>query len=229
MMEAMALMEMASGHSPSGRCRDKDFVPELEFRDGGGALGSFSSSGTVFLVERDFIGEEAAQGALGLHTTGRRGPRPAARPMVWWPSGPLRLFCVRSLGENRSSAKRFPHCSTAISSSAEQSPSYRNTPPEIIQPKGAERILRPKAPPKKKQKFKAKERLRLLPPRRSEPVRRQGASSSPATTSSELENLRSSYQELETKLKEAEQKKEQAEKQLAEKNSELIRRRANSC
>ncbi|KAK1626107.1 hypothetical protein QYE76_000422 [Lolium multiflorum] len=44
-----------------------------------------------------------------------------------------------------------------------------------------------------------------------------------ATTSSELENLRSSYQELETKLMEAEQKKEQAEKQLAEKNSELIR------
>ncbi|KAK1602748.1 hypothetical protein QYE76_016410 [Lolium multiflorum] len=43
------------------------------------------------------------------------------------------------------------------------------------------------------------------------------------TTSSELENLRSSYQELETKLKEAEQRKEQAEKQLAEKNSELIR------
>ncbi|KAK1618960.1 hypothetical protein QYE76_024477 [Lolium multiflorum] len=50
----------------------------------------------------------------------------------------------------------------------------------------------------------------------------QGASSSLATTSSELENLRSSYQELETKLMEAEQK-EQAEKQLAEKNSESIK------
>ncbi|KAK1696394.1 hypothetical protein QYE76_013091 [Lolium multiflorum] len=45
----------------------------------------------------------------------------------------------------------------------------------------------------------------------------QGASSSLATTSSELENLRSSYQELETKLKEAEQQKEQVEKRLAEK------------
>ncbi|KAK1682967.1 hypothetical protein QYE76_043815 [Lolium multiflorum] len=43
------------------------------------------------------------------------------------------------------------------------------------------------------------------------------------------ENLRSSYQELEIKLKEAEQQKEQAEKQLAEKNSELIREKANSC
>ncbi|KAK1684300.1 hypothetical protein QYE76_045148 [Lolium multiflorum] len=51
----------------------------------------------------------------------------------------------------------------------------------------------------------------------------QGAYSFLATTSSELENLRSSYQELEMKLKEAEQRKEQAEKQLAEKNSELIR------
>ncbi|KAK1603244.1 hypothetical protein QYE76_059137 [Lolium multiflorum] len=48
------------------------------------------------------------------------------------------------------------------------------------------------------------------------------ASSSLATTSSELENLRSSYQELEIKLKEADTK-ERAEKQLAEKNSELIR------
>ncbi|XP_071674262.1 uncharacterized protein [Lolium perenne] len=51
----------------------------------------------------------------------------------------------------------------------------------------------------------------------------QGASSSLATASTELENLRSSYQELETKLKEAELKREQAEKQLAEKNSEHIR------
>ncbi|KAK1647421.1 hypothetical protein QYE76_065226 [Lolium multiflorum] len=34
----------------------------------------------------------------------------------------------------------------------------------------AEKILRPKALPEKKQKFKAKERLRLLPPRRSEPA-----------------------------------------------------------
>ncbi|KAK1616007.1 hypothetical protein QYE76_021524 [Lolium multiflorum] len=51
----------------------------------------------------------------------------------------------------------------------------------------------------------------------------QGASSSLATASTELENLRSSYQDLETKLKEAELKKEQAEKQLAEKNSEHTR------
>ncbi|KAK1670796.1 hypothetical protein QYE76_058955 [Lolium multiflorum] len=51
----------------------------------------------------------------------------------------------------------------------------------------------------------------------------QGASSSLATASTELENLRSSYQDLETKLKEAELKREQAEKQLAEKNSEFIR------
>ncbi|XP_071683594.1 uncharacterized protein [Lolium perenne] len=50
-----------------------------------------------------------------------------------------------------------------------------------------------------------------------------GASSSLATASTELENLRSPYQELETKLKEAELKREQAEKQLAEKNSEHIR------
>ncbi|KAK1626741.1 hypothetical protein QYE76_001056 [Lolium multiflorum] len=147
---------------------------------------------------------------------------------------------------NSSSAKRFPHCSTAISPQAEQSPPpAANTPPEII-PVSSGKVLRPKALPKKKQKFKAKERLKLLPPRRSEPVLAtssffrktseirltslppprhmlQSASSSLATTSSELENLRSSYQELETKLKEAEQRKEQAEKQLAEKNSELIR------
>ncbi|KAK1660619.1 hypothetical protein QYE76_048778 [Lolium multiflorum] len=51
----------------------------------------------------------------------------------------------------------------------------------------------------------------------------QGASSSLATASSELENLRSSHQALETKLKEAELKREQAEKQLAEKNSEHAR------
>ncbi|KAK1600866.1 hypothetical protein QYE76_017953 [Lolium multiflorum] len=51
----------------------------------------------------------------------------------------------------------------------------------------------------------------------------QGASSSLATASTELENLRSSCQDLETKLKEAELKREQAEKQLAEKNSEHTR------
>ncbi|KAK1668649.1 hypothetical protein QYE76_056808 [Lolium multiflorum] len=50
-----------------------------------------------------------------------------------------------------------------------------------------------------------------------------GASSSLATTSTELENLRSSFQDLETKFTEAEQKREHAEKQLAEKNSELIK------
>ncbi|KAK1632192.1 hypothetical protein QYE76_006507 [Lolium multiflorum] len=54
----------------------------------------------------------------------------------------------------------------------------------------------------------------------------QGASSSLATASTELENLRSSYQDLETKLKEAELKKEQAEKQLAEKNSEHAKEKA---
>ncbi|KAK1628099.1 hypothetical protein QYE76_002414 [Lolium multiflorum] len=52
----------------------------------------------------------------------------------------------------------------------------------------------------------------------------QGASSSLAMTSTELENLRSSYQDLETKLTEAEQKREQAEKQLTEKNSEFIKK-----
>jgi flagellar biosynthesis chaperone FliJ len=49
-------------------------------------------------------------------------------------------------------------------------------------------------------------------------------SSSLTTASSELENLRSSYQALETRLAEAEQKREEAEKQLAEKNSELIKK-----
>ncbi|KAK1617066.1 hypothetical protein QYE76_022583 [Lolium multiflorum] len=53
----------------------------------------------------------------------------------------------------------------------------------------------------------------------------QGASSSLATTSTELENLRSSFQDLETKLTKAEQKREQAEKELEEKNSTLIRER----
>ncbi|KAK1646628.1 hypothetical protein QYE76_064433 [Lolium multiflorum] len=53
----------------------------------------------------------------------------------------------------------------------------------------------------------------------------QGASSSLAMTSTELENLRSSYQDLETKFTEAEQKREQAEKQLAEKNSEFIKKK----
>ncbi|KAK1698554.1 hypothetical protein QYE76_015251 [Lolium multiflorum] len=56
----------------------------------------------------------------------------------------------------------------------------------------------------------------------------QGASSSLATTSSELENLRSSYQELETKLMEA-SKRRSRPKQLAEKNSELIREKGEFC
>jgi septal ring factor EnvC (AmiA/AmiB activator) len=51
-----------------------------------------------------------------------------------------------------------------------------------------------------------------------------GASSSLATTSSELENLRSSYKDLETKLAEVKQKRERPEKQLAEKNSELTKK-----
>ncbi|KAK1627106.1 hypothetical protein QYE76_001421 [Lolium multiflorum] len=72
---------------------------------------------------------------------------------------------------NSSSAKRFPHCSTAISSSSGTiSPSCRkhSTGNNSGQQREAERILRPKALPEKKQKFKAKERLRLLHPRRSE-------------------------------------------------------------
>ncbi|KAK1645089.1 hypothetical protein QYE76_062894 [Lolium multiflorum] len=127
---------------------------------------------------------------------------------------------------NSSSAKRFPHLHRHLLLGRINLPSAANTPPEIIpvsSEKVAERILRPRALPKKK--LKTKERLRLLPPRRSEPVLAtlSCASSSLATTSSELESLRSSYQELEIRLKEAEQQKEHAEKQLAEKNSELIR------
>ncbi|KAK1680707.1 hypothetical protein QYE76_041555 [Lolium multiflorum] len=51
-----------------------------------------------------------------------------------------------------------------------------------------------------------------------------GASSSLATTSTELENLRSSYQNLEKNLAEVKQKQEQVEKQLTEKSSELIQK-----
>ncbi|KAK1609379.1 hypothetical protein QYE76_033052 [Lolium multiflorum] len=55
----------------------------------------------------------------------------------------------------------------------------------------------------------------------------QGASSSLATASSELESPRSSYKDLKTKLMEADQKREYAEKQLAERNSELIKKEAD--
>ncbi|KAK1613871.1 hypothetical protein QYE76_019388 [Lolium multiflorum] len=54
-----------------------------------------------------------------------------------------------------------------------------------------------------------------------------GASSSLVTASSELENLRSAHQDLESKLKEAEKKRELAEKQLSEKNSEVIKEKAD--
>jgi chromosome segregation ATPase len=52
------------------------------------------------------------------------------------------------------------------------------------------------------------------------------ASSSLTTTSSELENLCSTYKDLETKLTEAKTKREHAEKQLAEKKSELFQKEA---
>ncbi|KAK1685951.1 hypothetical protein QYE76_046799 [Lolium multiflorum] len=52
----------------------------------------------------------------------------------------------------------------------------------------------------------------------------QGASSSLATASSELENLRSYYKDLETKLLEADRKRETAEKQQKERNSEFLRK-----
>jgi hypothetical protein len=57
---------------------------------------------------------------------------------------------------------------------------------------------------------------------------RTGASTSLATTSSELENSRSAHKDLESKLKVAEEKRELAEKQLAEKNSKFIREKADS-
>ncbi|KAK1665899.1 hypothetical protein QYE76_054058 [Lolium multiflorum] len=60
------------------------------------------------------------------------------------------------------SAKHFPHSSTAVSPQADQSPPpAANTPPEII-PVSSEKVggLKPKALPKRKQKYKAKERLR---------------------------------------------------------------------
>ncbi|KAK1621244.1 hypothetical protein QYE76_026761 [Lolium multiflorum] len=61
----------------------------------------------------------------------------------------------------------------------------------------------------------------------SKKAERERASSSLATASSELENLRSTYKYLETKLTEAEDKREFAEKQLAEKKSEFIRENAD--
>jgi hypothetical protein len=52
-------------------------------------------------------------------------------------------------------------------------------------------------------------------------------STSLATATSELENLRSAHKDLESKLKEAEQKRALAEKQLSEKNSEFLREKAD--
>ncbi|KAK1682011.1 hypothetical protein QYE76_042859 [Lolium multiflorum] len=71
---------------------------------------------------------------------------------------------------NSSSAKRFPHCSTAISPQRNNLPLRKTLAGNnsVSARVGGED---PKAKgPKKKQKFKAKERLKLLPPRRSEPV-----------------------------------------------------------
>ncbi|KAK1684327.1 hypothetical protein QYE76_045175 [Lolium multiflorum] len=42
MMEAVALMEMASGALPRPKVPNRDSVPELEFRDGGGARSLWS-------------------------------------------------------------------------------------------------------------------------------------------------------------------------------------------
>jgi hypothetical protein len=53
------------------------------------------------------------------------------------------------------------------------------------------------------------------------------ASTSLATTSSELESLRSAHKDLEAKLKVAEENQELVEKQLAEKNSEFIREKVD--
>ncbi|KAK1614460.1 hypothetical protein QYE76_019977 [Lolium multiflorum] len=58
--------------------------------------------------------------------------------------------------------------------------------------------------------------------------RRVGRIFLPATTSSELENLRSSYQELEIKLKERSSRRS-VPRSMAEKNSELIREKGESC
>ncbi|KAK1631677.1 hypothetical protein QYE76_005992 [Lolium multiflorum] len=146
-----------------------------------------------------------------------------------------------------SSAKHFPHCSTAVSSSGGTiSPSCRkhstgsnsgicyqffNKLTEAEKWELEQDLLnamlnnawgKPDAATSEIQEFKKDVGQffdKLICKQKVLP----SASSSLATTSSELENLRSSYQELETKLMEAEQKKEQAEKQLAEKNSELIR------
>ncbi|KAK1665218.1 hypothetical protein QYE76_053377 [Lolium multiflorum] len=148
---------------------------------------------------------------------------------------------------NSSSAKRFPHCSTAISSSGGTiSPSCRKhstgsnsgicyqvfhklteaekweLEQDLLNAMLNNAWGKPDAATSEIQDFKKDVGQffdKLICKQKVLP----SASSSLATTSSELENLRSSYQELETKLMEAEQKKEQAEKQLAEKNSELIR------
>jgi hypothetical protein len=52
-------------------------------------------------------------------------------------------------------------------------------------------------------------------------------STSVATTSSKLENLRSAHKDLESNPKEAEEKRELVENQLAKKNSEFIREKAD--
>jgi predicted nucleic acid-binding Zn-ribbon protein len=54
-----------------------------------------------------------------------------------------------------------------------------------------------------------------------------GASSSLATTSLEIENLRSAHKDLESKLKVVEEKQELDKKKLAEKNSGFIREKTD--
>ncbi|KAK1594267.1 hypothetical protein QYE76_017638 [Lolium multiflorum] len=72
--------------------------------------------------------------------------------------------------------------------------------------------------------FQAKDKIAELGKQLAEA---QNASTSLATASCELENLRSAYQDLETKLAEADKKQERAEKQLTEKNSELLQKESD--
>ncbi|KAK1669173.1 hypothetical protein QYE76_057332 [Lolium multiflorum] len=78
MMEAVALMEMASGHFPSGRCRE--FVPETEFRDGGGAPG-------VFLEFRQLVSRYVGDVSLVLGNPEKGGRTRGYGPSVLWALG----------------------------------------------------------------------------------------------------------------------------------------------
>ncbi|KAK1630307.1 hypothetical protein QYE76_004622 [Lolium multiflorum] len=73
-----------------------------------------------------------------------------------------------------SSAKHFPHCSTAVSSSggtiSTSCRKHSTGSNSGQQQKVVGEDPKAKGPAREKQKFKAKERLKLLPPRRSEPV-----------------------------------------------------------